>query len=172
MRTFRLIRSAGILLLAGLVLVFTPALRAAADEAKAGSIAVSDAWARATSGTNGAVYAMIHNNGDKPDRLVGVSTSVAAMAHLHQTVTTNGVSTMHDVDGLDIPAHGMAMIKPGGYHLMLMGLARPLAVGQTFPVTLKFEHAGEVTVQVTVKPAAGAASSPGTMDDMDMGSMK
>jgi copper(I)-binding protein len=64
-----------------------------------------------------------------------------------------GEMTMRPVDGIDIPAEGTVTLEPGGYHVMLIDLAKPLAAGETFDLTLTFENAGEQVVTVTVRDA-------------------
>ena len=130
-----------------------------ADETKIGDLTVSDAWSRAASG-NGIVYLTVRNDGAAADRLTGVSTDAAKMSHLHVSKKEGGVETMRPVDGVDIPAHATVMLKPGGFHVMLMGLSQPLKTGTTFPITLTFEKAGATTVKVAVK-AAGDFRRPG-----------
>jgi len=131
-----------------LVLLALPAI------ATAGAPTVSDAWARATPpGVDvGAAYLSI-TGGSANDRLVGASTQRASMVHLHVAEDSGGVATMRPVEGIDVPAGKRVVLAPKGTHIMLMGLVRPLAAGEKFPLVLKFEGAGEQTVQVTVRPA-------------------
>jgi len=140
--------------LLSLALTALPAL------ACAGAPTVSDAWARATPpGVDvGAAYLTI-TGGSANDRLVRVSTDRATMAQLHVTGESNGVATMRPVDGIPVPAGKRVVLAPKGTHVMLMGLARPLVAGETFPLVLRFEATGEQTVQVTVR-AAGDAGPP------------
>lgn len=141
------------------LLAWSPAAFADHQEAKAGGIAVSQPWARATApgAPAGAAYLTVTNSGSQPDRLVAASTPVATMAELHTHIHDNGVMRMRPVDAIDVPAGGTVALKPGGLHVMLMGLTRPLAQGSTFDVTLTFEKAGKVTVPVAVQSAGAAA---------------
>jgi len=129
------------------------------------AISVTDVWARASAGAadTGAVYATITDTGH-PDRLTGASTPAAAMAELHETINANGVMQMRAVPGLKLEPGKPVTFAPGGYHIMLMGLKQPLKAGDSFPLTLTFEHAPPVTVQATVKPIGAAA--PGGMQGM------
>ncbi len=145
------------------LLLFSFAAQAA--ETKVGDIAIVDAWARATPARAGGVFLTLRNDGASADRLTGVSTPVAPMSAVHETRQQNGVMEMRPVDALDLPPHKTVMLKPGGYHVMLMGLAQPLKQGETFPLTLTFAHAGTATVTVTVK---GAGDTGMSMDHMDM----
>lgn len=97
--------------------------------AKIGDIAVLEAWARATPVKTGGAYLTLRNDGATADRLVDASTDVAEMAHLHQSIKENGVEKMRGVEGIDLPPHATVMLKPGGYHVMLMGLTKPLKAG-------------------------------------------
>ncbi len=131
-----------------------------ADDAKsAGGLTVEYAWARASAGMvgAGAAYATIRNGGNADDRLIGVAaTSVAGMAMLHTTVDEGGVMKMRHVDAIPIKAGETVTLRPGRNHVMLMGLKAPLKEGQRFPLALRFEKAGTVTVEVEVK-APGAS---------------
>jgi periplasmic copper chaperone A len=135
-----------------LVLLALPAL------ACAGAPTVADAWARATPpGVDvGAAYLTI-TGGSTDDRLLGASTERASMVHLHTVEESGGVASMRPVDSVAVPAGKQVVLAPKGMHLMLMGLARPLVAGETFALNLRFENAGEQTVQVTVR----AAGEPG-----------
>ena len=79
-----------------------------------------------------------------------MSTPAAKMAGLHETRQVDGVMKMQHVDGIDIPANGTLEMKPGGYHIMLMGLNAPLKEGDEIDLTLTFEKAGEVKVKAKV----------------------
>ncbi len=121
-----------------------------AHEYKAGSLTIIHPWSRATPAANGAGFMIIENNGDQADRLVSAATPAAKTAELHTHLMDNGVMKMRAVEGgIEIPAHGKAELKPGGLHIMLMNLAKPLADGDKIPLTLTFEKAG--TVEVTIK---------------------
>jgi periplasmic copper chaperone A len=127
-----------------------------AQDAKVGSIMIGHPWARATPGAvkNSAAF-MIFDNKGAADKLVGVSGDVAKDIQIHSMITEAGVMKMREIKSLDIPANGKAELKPGGFHVMLIGLKDGLKEGATFPLKLKFEKAGEVTVMVTAeKPGA------------------
>jgi len=151
---------AGAFALAIAALVHVPLHAVRAAEVKAGSLTILEAWSRATPGKNGAAYVTVRNDGDAPDRLVAAGAAVAMMTHLHETKQANGAMEMRAVDGIDIPPHATVTLKPGGFHVMLMGLMAPLKEGDTFPLELTFAKAGKVTVTVEVK-SAGAASDSG-----------
>jgi len=144
--------------MAGLVLLALPAL------AIAGAPSASDGWARATPpGVGvGAVYLTI-TGGATSDRLVGASTDRASVVQLHTVEESAGVAAMRQVEGVQVPAGKQVVLAPGGTHIMLMGLSGPLVAGETFPLTLRFEKAGEQAVPVSVLDAAapGPAAAAG-----------
>lgn len=120
----------------------------------AAEIVVHDAYARSASpvAKSGAVFMVLENTGDTADRLVAAATDAAARVELHTHIeNTEGVMRMVEVkDGFEVPAGGRHALKRGGDHVMLMGLAAPLEQGATLPLTLTFEQAGEVTLDVVV----------------------
>ena len=151
---------AGIALAPGLFVTLAP-VAARAHEFKAGDLVIEHPWSRATNQSRpGAGYLEIENHGTVADRLIGAETRIADMAQLHNHVMENDVAKMVPVDAIEIPAGGKAELKPHGFHLMFMGLKQPLAEGDTFPVTLIFEHAGRVDVTF-VTEAAGATEPAG-----------
>ena len=133
---------------AALVLLTTPVLASSA------TIQVSKAWARpAAQGGNGAGYAVISNSGPKADKLTAAASPVAARIEIHESMIMSGQAMMHPrPGGLAIPAGGAASLKPGGFHLMMMGLKRPLKAGEHFPMVLTFQKAGKLSVDFVVQP--------------------
>ncbi len=125
---------------------------AAQSTSKIGPIEVSDAWARASAGRAGAgaAYFEVRNHGGESDRLVSAKTDVSRMASLHAHIMKDNIMRMVRVDGLEVPAGGRATLRPGGHHVMLMGLAQPLMRGHSFPLSLTFGKAGTVTVEVVI----------------------
>lgn len=132
-------------------------LATAAVAAKAGAIDISGAWSRpAPQGGNGVGYVVLANGG-KADRLVSASTPVAGRVEMHESMIMGGKAMMHPRPrGLELPAGKTVALKPEGFHLMLIGLKTPLKVGETVPVTLKFEKSGAVTVSFKVQVRADA----------------
>src|SRR5208283_567936 len=133
---------------------------ASAALAQTNQLDVSDAWARASPGKaeNGVAYLTIRS--PTPDRLVAASSPVAKKAELHTMEMAGLVMKMRPLAGLDIPAGQPVTLKPGGEHIMLMGLNRPLHEGQSFPLTLTFEKAGARTVTVAVEKPGAAGPAP------------
>jgi periplasmic copper chaperone A len=132
----------------------------AAYAAKAGAIDISGAWSRpAPQGGNGVGYVVLANGG-KADRLVSASTPVAGRVEMHESMVMSGKAMMHPRPrGIALPAGKTVALKPESFHLMMIGLKKPLKVGETVPVTLKFEKSGSVTVPFAVR-AAGPAPAP------------
>lgn len=119
-------------------------------------IAAHDAYARAGGiGKSGAVFLMIDNTGHEDDRLIAARSDVAARVELHTHKDMgDGVMKMMEVEeGFAVPAGGSHALARGGDHVMLMGLTRDLADGDTFPLTLVFEKSGEVVIDVPVDNA-------------------
>jgi len=132
----------------------------AAAFAQTGGPAVENAWARATPGKSaiGAAYLTIRSM--TADRLVAASTPVAKKAELHTMSMSGMVMKMRPIAGIDIPAGKPVTLAPGGTHIMLMGLAKPLEAGQSFPLTLTFEKAGTQTVNVAVEKVGATGPAP------------
>lgn len=144
-------------LVAGAVLAASPA-HARSD------IAVDRPYAVATppGATTGAGYVeALSNHGAADDRLVGVSSPVADRVEVHTMSMDGDVMRMRAVPALVIPAGGHVDLAPGdGYHLMLIGLKRPLKVGDRVPLTLTFANAGHVDVEMPVRERGAARSQP------------
>jgi copper(I)-binding protein len=125
------------------------------------TITAEKAWARATTSAaaTGVVYLSLADTGPAADRLVGVATPVAAHADMHIMVMEGNVMQMRPVDAVDLKPGERIQFKPSGLHIMLTDLKRPLTRGERFPVTLDFEKAGKVDVEVLVLPI-GATGYP------------
>jgi len=136
-------------------------------------VRVSDAWARATPGRapNGAAYLTLTNPGATADRLIAVSTSAADKAEVHEVIMEKGVMQMRPAGPLTIEPGKTVELKPGGYHLMLLGLKQPLKAGDKLPLTLTFEKAGarDVTAAIGAAGAMGPAGSTAKGNDPHAG---
>lgn len=117
------------------------------------SLTVKDLWARqATAGENGGAYFTIDNPTNQADTLLGVSSPAAQTSEMHMTmVGSDGVMSMTPQESVPVPAKGTTEFKPGGLHVMMINLQRDLNAGDTVSLTLKFEKAGEITVNGTVR---------------------
>jgi len=135
---------------------------AQAHEFKLGAIKIGHPYARATAPGQpaGGGYLKLENTGGA-DRLLSARAAVAGAVELHTMSMDGDVMRMRQVDAIDLPAGKTVELKPGGLHMMLTGLKAPLKAGDRFPLTLKFEKAGEITVDVVVeKPKPAAAAAP------------
>lgn len=143
--------TAAALALGGLVLLTTPVT---AGPVKHGALTIDHVWARATAkmARTGAAYMTITNTGNTADTLLSAQGAVSAKTELHKSSMKDGVMRMRQVKGgIKVPAGKTVMLKPGGFHTMLIGLKNPLHEGDSFPLTLNFAKAGSVTVHTIVK---------------------
>jgi periplasmic copper chaperone A len=134
-----------------------------ASDYKVGSIEISQPWARATpkGASSGAAYMTVSNSGTAPQRLSCVSSNAAAECQIHEMTMDGGVMKMRPVQGgLEVKPGETVTLKPGGFHVMLVGLKQPLQAGQSLGATFKVE--GGDTVQVMFPIAAIGAPAPGT----------
>lgn len=121
---------------------------------------VSDAWSRPATGVNGAGFMTLTNPGSKAESLVAASSPAAARVEIHTTSLSGGLASMEKLASVPVPAGGEVTFKPGGKHLMLMGLKRPLKPGDRFPITLTFASGAKVEATFSVgvsAPATGHA---------------
>jgi copper(I)-binding protein len=141
-----------IFLLAALLL---PACYVEAQDYAVGLLTVTQPWSLALppNAPTAAAYFVITNKGSDPDRLEAVDSPIAGGAQLHEHVSKDGTMKMQHVQSVEIPAGGNLIFAPMAYHVMLLDLKdrSRLVDGQTFPLTLHFEKAGDVTVDVTVQ---------------------
>ena len=147
---------------------------AQAAEIKHGQLTIDSPWARASATSKakaGAAFLMLKNSAHHADRLLGGSSAVAKKVEIHNHLMNDaGVMKMvHVKEGVEVPGMGGVALKPGSYHVMLMGLKAPLKEGETFELELNFEKAGNITVPVTVM---GVAAKGMKMDHGGHGSMK
>ncbi len=138
--------------------------------AKVGNIKIEQAWARATPGKvpNGAAYLTLSAEGEETDRLIAVASPVAKRVELHTHLMEEGVMKMRRIKAIEVAPGSPSVLKPGGHHVMLMGLQAPLKQGEKFPLTLTFERAGSVEVMVTVEKIG--ATEPAAHDHSGHGS--
>ncbi|MBO33592.1 MAG: hypothetical protein CMM74_11550 [Rhodospirillaceae bacterium] len=156
--------------------VFGLILLALADNSHAqnyqvGQLEVSRPWARASAGKakNGAAYIdQIINKGNTADRFIGVSSDVAMKTEIHNHILEGGIMKMRQVKGgIEVKPGHPVILKPGSYHIMMMGLKAPLKLGGTIQVTLEFEKAGKILVKVPVLKV-GASGKSKMKHDMKM----
>lgn len=146
--------------------LFCAALLLGASPALA-EISIEDPYARASNTRAGAAFMVIRNSGAEDDRLIAVTSDVSARVELHTHKDMgNGVMRMMEVEeGFAIPAGGQHALARGGDHVMFMGLNAPFENGQSLSVTLTFEKAGDMVVEIPVdldrKPRHGIATGGG-----------
>lgn len=146
------------------LLMFGASTSSQAHEEKLDDLVISHPWSRATAANQkvGAVFMEVQTRTGQPDRLISASTPDAETVEIHDHIRDGDVMRMRRIDGVDIPAEGSAVLQPGGKHLMLIGLKFPLFEETVFPMTLVFEKAGPVEIEVIVEAAgAGAAKAGG-----------
>jgi copper(I)-binding protein len=134
-------------------------------ESMAPGLYVQDAWTRESPMMDlaGAAYMVIHNNTDSEDALIGASSPQAEVVELHlSSMDDDGMMSMAQVPEIPIPAHADAVLMPGSYHIMLIGLLEPLTEGTDVEISLEFVSAEPQTISAPV-----LAEPP--LSDMDMG---
>ncbi|MDQ0327508.1 copper(I)-binding protein [Rhodopseudomonas julia] len=149
-------------LAAGLIAGGGSAFAQGAGPIKVGDLTISDAWTRATppGAPSAGGYLTISNAGSKPDRLVSVSAPFAEESAVHAMSMQDGVMRMRAMsEGLEIRPGESVTLEPGGNHVMFMGLETTLTAGKAVPVTLTFEHAGKVELDLPTA-AIGATHPP------------
>ena len=114
---------------------------------------VSDPWVRAApKGDNSAAYFAIANDSAKPNALLSARSNVAMKVEVHESsMGAGGKMMMQPVEQVPVPAKGKAELKPGGYHVMFMGLSRDLNAGEKIDITLHFQSGDEITITAEVR---------------------
>jgi copper(I)-binding protein len=142
----------------------------AGSQGTSSTMEIKDAWARPVAvmqmednssngdmsgdqmnGSNGAAYFTIVNKDSTADRLISAESDVANAVEIHETTMKDNVMSMSPVEAIEVPPNGQVELKPGGYHIMMVGLKQDLNVGDSVTLTLVFEKAGRITVDVAVK---------------------
>jgi periplasmic copper chaperone A len=152
-------------MLVGLALLGSAACKGGSAEPPAGEVQIHDAWARPVeaaastagdahahhAGANSAVYLNLRNTSREADRLVGVESPVSRSAEIHHSQLEDGIVRMRRVDGVSLGAGETVEFRPGGLHLMLIDVKRPLHPGDHFPLVLNLEKNGAREVEVEVR---------------------
>ena len=116
--------------------------RGSGQASSVAKVQAADVWARAAATGNGAAYMILRNGGDAADRLVKAESDVADAVELHKTIMEGSMMQMAPVENIEVPAKGQAELKPGGLHVMLIGLKHELKPGEKIKLKLQFEKAG------------------------------
>ncbi len=139
----------------------TPALP---HDYELGDLKLDHPWARATTTVARASggFLSITNEGETDDTLIEARSDIAARLELHLTEDDDGVMRMREVEGgIPIPAGETVELRPGSFHVMFMGLENQLLEGESYPVTLVFENAGEIIVDFAAENRAGGMDHSG-----------
>lgn len=151
-------------LAAAALAVFSLQGTALAHDYQIGSLRIAHPWARATvpGQSAGGAFLRLENRGEA-DRLLSARSDAAASVELHTMTMDGNIMRMRELDAVALPAGQTVEFKPGGLHIMLRELKAPLKQGERVPLTLRFEKAGEVKVELSVESAAsmgGAKPAP------------
>lgn len=147
-----------VFLIAAAAAAFSQFAAVTAHEYKQGELLIDHPWARPSIGEsgNGAVFLTVRNNGAGDDKLIAAEAGVSRLIEIHTHMHDGEVMRMRRVEGgLSIPPRGKVALEPGGLHIMLIGLKQKLTKGDSFPLTLIFEKAGRLPVEVTVEERQG-----------------
>jgi hypothetical protein len=144
---------------------------AMANDYRQGDMHIMKPWSRPLPAVsvNGAAYMTLMNTGTVADKLISISTPAAKKAEIHTHVMDGGMMKMRPVGSLEIPPGDTSVLQPGGLHIMLMGLTAPLVEGKAFPLTLDFERAGRIELEVMIMEPG---ESGHMKKDMDMNQTK
>jgi copper(I)-binding protein len=136
-----------------LMLLVAASSAAWAHSHEKGDLQIRHPWSRATppGAKVAAGYLEIRNNGMQADRLLSASTPVAKKVEMHVTEHAGEVAKMRQLRAFEVPGRERLALEPNGAHLMLVDLVQPLKKGERFPMTLRFERAGEIEVQFEVQ---------------------
>lgn len=179
MSTMTAIRAAALSL--SLAVVLAPAAAVAdshgkimteGGSARLGDLTLEHAWTRATppKARAGGGYLTITNHGSEADRLISGKADFAKRTEIHEMAVIDDVMKMRKLDdGLEIPAGGTATLKPGGYHVMFMGMTEGLTEGTVVDVTLTFAKAGDVVIRMPVSKVGARSLGGETMDHSKTG---
>ncbi|MEL7092803.1 MAG: copper chaperone PCu(A)C [Pseudomonadota bacterium] len=134
---------------------------------------VHDQYARSSNPVTGAAFLVLHNHGDTDDRLISVTSDVAARTELHTHREADGVMQMiHVEEGFDLPAGGEIIMERGGNHVMFMGVTDPFEQGESVTITFQFEVAPDLVVEIPVDNERADMAAHGHDDhDHDHGAM-
>lgn len=136
----------------------------------ADTVSIEGAWTRATppGAVTSATYAQLHNSGAEERTVVAVSTKVADEAQLHTVIDEGGLMKMRQVTSISIPAGGMTELKPGGYHIMMLGIHEPLRDGESVDIEVEFANGDKVTFTSPIQKMTGMKMDHSKMDHSKM----
>ena len=121
-----------------------------------GALRISSLYIRGTIQSRPAAgYMTIHNLGSEPDKLISISSPMAERVELHKTSIENGIAKMFKMPQIPLPPKSTIILKPGNFHLLVMGLKKPLVAVTLFPMTLNFATEGAINSNLKVKASTG-----------------
>ena len=123
-------------------------------------VTVSEVWAKTTVPGSAVSAAYMHIKSTRPVKLIKVETTIADMVEIHFMKMNGGVMEMSAVDVVDVPANKTVELKPGGFHVMLMNVKRPISDGDKVPLTLTFKGADKKPFKINVEATGQAKPSP------------
>jgi len=138
-----------------------------AQDFSIGDIKIEIPWAKPSlkGVPNGAAYMTITNRGETDDTLLAAAADVSSAVELHTMSMTDGVMRMRQLEGgVPLPAGETVKLEPGGLHVMFIGLKQTLTAGESVPVTLTFEQAGTLEIEVNIEDQAGMSDDHGAKD--------
>lgn len=135
-------------------------------QAAAGDVVVTEAWVRPSAAKTGAAYLTLTNKGTTADALIGATSPAAAKVQVHSMEMDGTVMRMRRLDRLPLPAGEPVALVPGGFHIMLIGLTRPLKAGDTVELHLSFEKSGTLDVRLPVQNLSPAVKGMSEMPGM------
>lgn len=159
-----------------LALALTAALPAVAETSAiqtetqhSAALEVTHAWSRELPPTApvGAAFLTVENPSQHADRLLSAQSAIAEVTELHAHIHEGDVMRMVKVETIDVPAHGKLTLEPGGYHIMLIDLKKPLVAGEQLPLSLQFERAGQIDITVDIKSSDAGTSVEHSTQTMD-----
>jgi copper(I)-binding protein len=122
-------------------------------------VTAKDAWVRGTVPAQKSTGAFVTLTSSTDAKVVGVSSPIAKIVEIHESMTMGGVNHMHEIESMALPAGRAVQLKPGGHHVMLMGLAKPLKAGESVPLVFTIEEKGgkrtRLEVKAEVRPLGG-----------------
>lgn len=143
------------------LLIASALFAAVAAQAQSPAVKVDDAWVRATVAPQKATGAFMQLTAAKPVKVIAASSPLASMVEIHEMKMEDGVMKMRAVEALPLPAGQAVALKPGSYHVMLMGLKAPIKAGDTVPLTLTVEGEDKQRTAVEIKAEARAGAGGG-----------
>jgi copper(I)-binding protein len=144
---------------------------AQAQDYKLGNVEIAHSWARPSTGKTGAAYFTLTNHGTSDDTLLSAASDAAAKVQIHDMKMDGNIMRMRKLDDLPLPAGQTVNVAPGGIHIMMIGLVKPLSQGDTIAMHLEFAKAGgiDVAVPVQMKPPAKGEAAASQSDAPAMG---